>query len=349
MDAFMVILLILVLKDCVFGKQNTQDEYISTSNANAIKGLFTILIVFSHYVTYYAPTPQDAVYRMIKSYLSQAVVIPYLFYSGYGMVYSLEHKGKNYLRTILTRRIPRFLLGVATALFFFFVLGNLRGRRFPILTILLSLIGWEGMGNSNWYIFGILGEYLIFWVSFQVLRIRENSLTRLGALLITTVLTGAFVIWIRSMGKDTWCYDTLLMFPLGVAWGLYHEKIDRLLYQHDELWLLGLVLAFVLYQISIQNRGISLTWYTVWCAAFAAVMILLSMRMHLGGSVLNFFGKHVFSVYILQRIPMIILSDIGWTGQMPYMSLILVLLSTSLMAVAFDWLMDKLYKKMRLK
>lgn len=349
MDAFLVILAIIVIKDCVFGRQKTQDEYLSVSNTTAIKGLFTILIVFSHFVTYYPVNPLDGTYRLMKTHLSQAVVIPYLFYSGYGMICRVEQKGKDYMRTIITRRVPSFLIGVACALVCYLVLGVIRNKFFSLSTILLSLIGWESLGNSNWYIFGILGEYLIFWISFQVIRIRDNRLSRLGGLLLTTLLTGAFVVWIRSMGRPTWCYDTLLMFPLGVAWGLYHQKLDRFLHEHDILWILSLVLIFAVYMFSFGRRGSGLKWYTVWCVAFALMMVLLSMRMHLGGPVLNFFGKHIFSIYILQRISMILLSDLGWAEQMPHMSLILAMLATSLIAVVFDQLMDRLNRKLRLK
>ena len=116
MDAALIILVILTIKDCVFGKQKTQDEYLSIRNTLPIKGLFTILIIFSHYVTYYTPQGSDSIYRMLKSHLSQAVVIPYLVYSGYGMAYRLKQKGKDYLGTILRRRIPQVLLGMAAAM-----------------------------------------------------------------------------------------------------------------------------------------------------------------------------------------------------------------------------------------
>jgi hypothetical protein len=349
MDAALIILVILTIKDCVFGKQKTQDEYLSVRNTLPIKGLFTILIIFSHYVTYYTPQGSDSIYRMLKSHLSQAVVIPYLVYSGYGMAYRLKQKGKDYLGTILRRRIPQVLLGVAAALVLFFVLGLLRNQYFSWQTILLSLIGWESLGNSNWYIFGIIGEYVIFWISFQVLRIRDNKQTRLAGLLLTTLLTAAFVIWIRWMGRPTWFYNTLAMFPLGVAWGLYHEKVDRLLHEKSSLWLLALAITIGVYELGVLQRNVNLVWYTVFCAAFAVAMLLLSMRIQLNSPVLDFFGKHVFSVYILQRLFMIILTDWGWTEQKPYLSLILVILCTSTIAIGFDWVMDKLYKKLHLK
>lgn len=349
MDAALVILVILTIKDCVFGKQKTEDEYLSVRNTLPIKGLFTILIIFSHYNTYYTKQPTDIYYRMMKTHLSQAVVVPYLVYSGYGMAYKLKKMGKDYLGTIPRRRIPQFLLGVAAALVPYFVLGLVRNQHFSLPTILLSLVGWESLGNSSWYIFGILGEYVIFWISFQVLRIRDNKQTRLAGLLLTTLLTAAYVIWIRWMGKDTWCYNSLAMFPLGVAWGLYHEKVDRLLHEKSSLWLVALALTIAIYELGVMQRNVNLVWYTVFCGAFAVAMLLVSMRIQLNSPVLNFFGKHVFSVYILQRLSMIILSDMGWIEQKPYLSLILVILCTSSIAVGFDWVMDKLYKKLHLK
>ena len=348
MSIFLLLLLIIGIKDAEFGRQRDSENCLSVPASGAVKGLFTILILFSHFASGITRQPLDSTYFLIRSHLDQAVVIPYLFFSGYGMATALNQKGTAYLRTIMTRRIPRLLLGMAAALACYWVLGLVQGRSYAPDTILLSLVGWANMGNSNWYIFGILGAYIAFWLAFQPLRLKDSPWIRMLCLLLTGALMTAFVLWIRRMDRPVYCYNTLLVFPMGVAWGLYHRKLSSLLHGNDVLWLLGLLLAMTVYRYSFLRRGTSLTWYTVWCAAFTAVLVLLLMRVRLGSPVLRFFGNHVFSIYILQRIPMRILGDHGWPQLTPYTGLILVLVSTCLMAVAFDWAMKWVYQKLHL-
>ena len=346
---YLAFLLLCLLFVKVAGRNAFHQDYLAKENTTAVNGIFVGVVFFSH-VSLYLTLPETTPNKIFDAMnIGQLMVTTFLFYSGYGLLCSIRAKGLPYVKKIPWERLFKVWLHFAIAVCLFLIAGYASGERFAIKKILLAFTGAQSVGNSSWYIFGILGEYVIFWISFQVLRIRDNKQTRLAGLLLTTLLTAAYVIWIRWMGKDTWCYNSLAMFPLGVAWGLYHEKVDRLLHEKSSLWLVALALTIAIYELGVMQRNVNLVWYTVFCGAFAVAMLLVSMRIQLNSPVLNFFGKHVFSVYILQRLSMIILSDMGWIEQKPYLSLILVILCTSSIAVGFDWVMDKLYKKLHLK
>ena len=74
------------------------------------------------------------------------------------------------------------------------------------------------------------------------------------------------------------------------------------------------------------------------------IILLVSMKLEVGNPVLSLFGKHVFSVYILQRIPMTIFKRLGLVNNnLNYF--ILCFAATLLMAIVFDALMKKLDAK----
>ena len=69
------------------------------------------------------------------------------------------------------------------------------------------------------------------------------------------------------------------------------------------------------------------------------------MKICFCNNVLIWFGNHVFSVYILQRIPMIFLSKVGIAEKDKYFFLILVFLCTILGAIVFDYITPKMWDK----
>lgn len=78
--------------------------------------------------------------------------------------------------------------------------------------------------------------------------------------------------------------------------------------------------------------------------AFVAVVVLFTMKVSVSSHIFTWFGEHVFSVYMLQRIPMIIFSDLGF-AQNKYMFLVICIISTILLADLFDRYIGKKIKQ----
>lgn len=339
MSGILALLLCVIIKDLrIRNPEESPDAYLHPSNTYSVLGLFTILIFFSHYVTYIPTGELDTTYLALKKHLGQMVVVPFFFFSGYGMTVSVIKKGSGYLRSVISKRIPSVLLSFVVAVLLYWLLQTVRGNTYTPDRVLLSLIGWEGLGNSNWFIFGILGEYLLFFISFLLLCIRKDTgkgwLLLAGAVLVTG-LTLLFALWIRSQGKDKYFYNTLMLFPAGVWWGLLHKYPERILRKNNVVYGLACLLALMVYVYAFYRRE-HLLWYTVWGYMFMAILLLFMMRMSVHSPLLEFFGRHIFSIYILQRIPMILLSDLKWTSKLPHVCLAIALVSTCLMAVLFD-------------
>lgn len=75
------------------------------------------------------------------------------------------------------------------------------------------------------------------------------------------------------------------------------------------------------------------------------IVVLVSMKIKVGNPALSMLGRHVFSVYILQHIPMTVFKRLGLINDnLNYF--ILCFAVTLLMAVAFDAVMKKLDAKL---
>ena len=59
----------------------------------------------------------------------------------------------------------RFIIVAAGA-----ILNLILGKHFTLSNFLLSLIGWDSIGNSSWYIFAIFSFYIIFIISFSIMK-----------------------------------------------------------------------------------------------------------------------------------------------------------------------------------
>jgi len=332
------IIFLLAFKNLKFRFSVPHDAYLSQETAKQVRGLFTILIFFSHYVSYFTKHnigKYDSIYMDIRVHLDQAIVVPYLFYSGYGMTVSFLKKGRTYIKSVIRYRIPRVFLSMVAAVTLFLILKIFRGEEINRHQILMSYIFWDSLGNSNWYIFGILGEYFIFFIAF-LLGKNTSKGSLFSRLTTITVMTCAFVLWIKSQGKESWWYNTLIMFPVGCWYAVFAKRIGRAVQQSHTTYLKTVIMLSISYCFTFFYRSQGLIWYSLWIIAFMGLVLLITMKFEFNSSVFRFFGSHVFSTYILQRIPMIILTWIGWMNNMPYLSFWIALLCTCLIAVVFD-------------
>ena len=95
----------------------------------------------------------------------------------------------------------------------------------------------------------------------------------------------------------------MLCFTMGMWFGLYQEKVELLL-KGNNFWISLVLITILLFSLLVLRR-----LFFVEALLFAVFVILVSMKIEVGNGVLYFLGNHVFSIYILQRIPMIFLKD----------------------------------------
>lgn len=342
MDILLLLLLMILVKGLTPRRPDTDPDYMSPASTAGVKGLFVFLVILSHYVSYGTPVPNQA-YTQLRSHLDQLVVVMFLFYSGFGMMEQMKKRGIGYVQSI-PRRFLTLLIQFDIAVALFGLMQFLLGRTFSLKQWLLAMTGWGSLGNSNWYIFGILCLYVVTFICFQPLR-RDGKKSLYLSMGLMLCGSGVLVLAIRHLGKEPWWYNTLLTFPLGMAFSLLRPQVDRLL-KHRFTYLAACAAVAVFYVLFSDLRRTSLVSYTLWTFLFAAAVVLFTMKLQLHSPALDYAGSHVFSIYILQRIPMAVFKHFGLTAAHPYLSLMASVVITLLMAELFDHLTGKLTRRL---
>lgn len=314
-------------------------DYMSVRKTNAVKGFFVMLVFFSHLSSYTGLNGQyDSGYKIIRYYLAQLIVTMFLFYSGYGIMESIRKKGTPYIKKIPLNRVLRVLLHFDIAVVMFAVLNILIGRDMPAKKLLLSFIGWESIGNSNWYILMMIIAYLATFLGFILFR--KNRF--LGAAATTAILVGTVFIMLRY--RPMYYCNTLLCYPLGIWYSLFREKLEKLFMRNDLLWICSLGAAMIPFALCFFRRYEEFWMYQGWAVSFTAIAVLITMKLSIDNGFLQFFGNHVFSIYILQRLPMLFMAKYFNCSLHPVIFFGISLAVTSALAIVFDYAMAKLDK-----
>lgn len=312
-------------------------DYLSVDKTNSIKGLFIILVFFSH-ISGYLSLSEIFINRIyfIFNYgiMGQGIVAVFFFYSGYAMMLSGVKKGREYVKTIPCKRVLRVLLHFDIAVLIFLLVQTALGERFSLSQILLSFICIKSLGNSNWYIFAILIMYLITFISFLIGKKNQKRV-----LAVSFILTLAYCLIISRFMNSIW-YDTVFLYPLGMLWFTCKDKIEQFFVNKKYIYYVVLGFVVAIFAVTIPFRDITVV--TIFKnALFGIIVILLTMKVQVHNKVLCFFGRHLFSLYILQRIPMLVFEHFG-LNEYPAAYIIVCAAATVPIAVGFDFLLSKL-------
>lgn len=320
---------LLALQGMKFRTRSFNEDYLSKEDTNAVRGIFILLIFASHFWQYVSLSgPLNETYAWLRSFLGQLVVVPFLFYSGFGVGTSIRRWGDTYIKSMPARRIGKVLLQFDLAIGLFLLMALLRGRTFSLKRIVLSLVGWSSVGNSDWYVLAILLLYGCTWLSFRAM---EN---RWVALAGTTVLT-VLVCFFLGRYKEDYYYNTIMAYTAGLwyAWG--QETIEKTVFASDRAYFYTVGLLGAAFLVFHRHWRESIVYYELVSVVFALLVVFLTAKIKLSNRVLRYCGEHVFSLYILQRLPMIVLEG-PLAGRSPALYFVACLLSTVLLSALFD-------------
>ena len=328
-----VLIIFMIFYKCKIGNNK---DYLSYRQTTAINGCFIILVFFRH-LTEYASFNGilDIPMNLIDKYMSQLIVVMFLFNSGYGIMESIKNKD-NYINTIPKKRIFNTWLQFALCVFIYMIVRLAMEADLSIESTLLSFVGWKSIGNSNWYIFVMLFMWLFTWVSFKILK---NNYKK--SLVMMTFLSIIFSIILMISGKDGYWYNTILCYPFGMFYSIYKDKIDNYIKRYKTNWIKIFILTIVLFGIFsfllIKNPDFILA-YEIESILFAIIIVMCSMKIKINNNLAYWFGQNLFGLYMLQRIPMILLEGEQLN------SYVYALLCFMLMII-LGYLFNKLYQK----
>lgn len=306
MTIVFIIFILLILYALKFKKKSDENDYLNKSQTSNINGIFIIIVFFSHFYGYYSINNLeliDKIPAVIVGKLGQLMVTPFLFFSGYGIYYSIKSK-KNYVDDFFKNRFMPTWINFVIAILLFLILNFVMNNKYDLITIILSFVGYESIGNSNWYMFDIFVLYIFTIISFSKIFYIKNNERK--SLMILTILTIIYIILFRLL-KETWFVDTLLCYPFGMIYCYYKEKIDIILSEQKK-YLISLIVIVLLFTV-IYFLPYNIIKFNVESVLFMSIICLLSKKIIIENNYLNWLGKKLFWIYILQRIPMIILCN----------------------------------------
>lgn len=346
-----MVFLFIIFVLSIFYKFNTtklsifHDDYLGRAQTTCIKGIFAVIILFSHIRTYVELDNNilDKIYNFSLSLIGQLMVTIFLFYSGYGILESYK-QNKGYSRTFFRNRIIKTLIHFDLAVLLYLAVNTILGIKYESLNYILCWIGWKSIGNSKWFIFDILALYLLTLLAFNLTKFLAKDGEKIKTLL-TIICTGTIILvvflYITKSNEGSWWYDTLLTYPFGMLYSYYKEAIDKKL--KEKGWALTVLITLVLFIVFYKIN--SFVAYNICGCAFVLFITCFTMRIKVVNPILEWLGKHSFSIYIIQRLPMIILSHFGINDRR-YLFAVLSIVCALMLAGVFQKLLSVVDKKL---
>lgn len=349
MDLFVIAFLIIIIIGIKPMKHN--EQYIGFNSTTAIKGIFAIIILFSHSrqyapssVTYWGGHSYTILYNSILDFFGQLMVVMFLTYSGYGIMESYKRKGKSYLNGFCKKRVLKTLIHFDIAVLLFLILSLILGHEYSLKQYILSFIGWEDIGNSNWFIFDIIVLYLLSYFGLYFTA-KFNLNTKAFLLIISFLSLGFLVFMYKAKPGFLWWCDTILAFPIGMIWSEFKNRINQF-FRKQTTYIMTLFAVICLFgMFYILGHNFKVIFSFVNAPIFAILVILITMRFKIGNSVLYWLGINAFAIYILQRIPMIIASEFG-LHYSPELFMLVIIPSTLVIAWAFTGFTKRIDNKL---
>ena len=314
-------------------------DYCSPKNTSTANAVFSVLIFISHGVTYIDMNNSlDDAYLGIKTFLAQGVVVTYLFYSGFGIMESIKKKGYNYVKRMPIDRFFKLWYQFALMLCLFIITNLFMKKNFSITDNLLAFTGFTSIGNDNWYLFVTFALYIIVFISFIICRKHHNF-----AIIGVFVLTCAFILFEIKLELPRRYFDTILCFPLGMLYSQLKPIIDKIVMKNDILWIVITTAVFTVCMFGSQNRDEHLIFRMLFMCSAPIFITLLMMKIQCRSTILDWFGNHIFSFFMLQRIPMRLLEYLGFNHS-PYLFICLAFFGTVFLSTIVDEIIAKLDK-----
>ena len=332
MDIILVIVIVTIIYGLYKGRGNNGFTREQTTTVN---GVFVLLVFMSHFQNYYGQLNDGIIYPLFQTAHGQLVVVPFFLFSGYGVMSSIQLKEEKYSVTLINK-IPLLLLKFDICVLLFILLNKLLRIQYSINQVLLSFLSVVEIGNSNWFITSTLVIYAIVAFSFIV---EKNNYYK--AIVITTFLLVIYAFTCIYYRVPPRFYNTVLAFPLGMyikLSGLVDKCSALSLKKYIIFIVISLILSFapamisLFYKTALSNYFV----YVIRTISFCSLILLFLSHFGFHSSVFKFLGNHVFSVYMLQRLPMIMIYRLSLLEEHTLLRLSLCFLITIIISLLIE-------------
>ncbi len=308
---FYLLSFVLLIISLRFNKD--RDVFLDKSSSNVIKGFFILLIVFSHILNAFPyggflGTPLS----YFRTILGQLCVSMFFFISGYGIIYSIDSKGKAYSKPLITNRFIRIVLYTIIGLVPFIIYSACLGKVHSVADYFLAIVGLASFGNETWFIFAILVCYLI--CSLVYLFNWKNKYIPISIITFEIII---YIVVMYVLREPGYRWDTIVCFIYGMLAALFKDKINLFLSKRKLIpWILMIgsiimvtVLQYLTYRFSSYFPEIVEMWFASFF--FCLFFVCLTKVFTLKSPILEYLGKASFAIFIMHRFVICCFQDLG--------------------------------------
>lgn len=341
---YSIIILVLFALVVLFGvkispKGKFYDDYLGMDESNQIRAVMALAILIAHF-----SYPFENKYLLgIISPFAYIFVGAFLFYTGYGLLYSFYSKD-NYLKGFLKKRLFSILFP------FYIIVGIdsvynavVNGENYDFSYIFTSLY-------NNWYVLIITVTYIIFFVCFKLKFKNKNTNEALFAVLFTIAS-----ILLSVLTKQGFYVYSMLSLPLGMIW--YHKK-DSIQRAIRQKWFFAIAACFVFLlgcvalRFIAGNKGLLFVEALSLIAStpiFTVIIFILLNKVKIKNRALNFVGNISYEVYLCHRFIMNALLDYEKISSNMLLYFFAVITITIAISVIVHFVNVKMSKVLRIK
>ena len=334
MIIFVALLLVLSLYQCKpLLNRGFYADYASRDQSRAINGICIVLILFSHTFAKVAPNGVfDQLYAPMRVFLGQFVVVPFLFYSGYGMMESLTKK-EGYLKTFPKKRFLKIAVQFAIITVVYMLMHLCLQSKYSIPHMLLSFVGITSIGNGGWYMLSIFFFYAAILVWFSICKHRKV----LAVFLVTGSIVALMAVEVL-LKLPSYYYNTVIFFAVGMFYSLLKKPFDRLVMKNNVIWGAVFLVSLLGFCFLKRATAVSVLFYPVWCGFGMLAILCLTMKVRIQNKALIWLGTTVFFNFTLQGIPQIIFSKYLTNNYVIYL---LVIVTTLLLTAGGYFVLER--------
>ena len=308
------------------GRGKWNEDYTSLKQTKMLLGIMTLGVALHHLSQKSCGPwhPQSFIVHGLDFFLPLGAlfVAVFLFCSGLGLYKSFRSK-PDYLKGFCRRRILPVVIAFYLSEILYTVIRLAMGEKMKFPTVLWYLSGLHMANENAWYVIVIPFFYFAFWAAFRCCKREGTAIFWVFLFTLGYTVAGAFVDhqdnwWMRG----EWWYNSIILFPLGILFGKYEEKITR--FAKKGYWFL-LVLAFaavfLLYlqsdwlisnrwgyygeygdPLKVQHRLLSAGAQWGVCIAFVCFWFLLMMKVKIGNRALAWLGAVSLDFYLIHGL-----------------------------------------------
>ena len=315
-------------------------DYASPDQTRAINGICIMLILLSHtFAKVETGGIMDELYVPMRTFLGQFVVVPFLFYSGYGVMESLCKK-EGYLKTFPKKRFLKLFAQFAAITVLYILLNLCLGRQYTIGHILLSLTGITSIGNGGWYMLSTFVFYISVILCFNVFK-KNKVLAAIGV----TVCLATLMVTEIVLNFPSYYYSTTIFLGIGMFYSLLKDKFDALVIKNNIIWGITLLIGLAGFVFLKNLMDKSVLFYPIWCGFGMLMLLCITMKVKIQNKALIWFGTTVFFNFTLQGIPQILCTQFLHNNYLIYTLVVIVTLILTYLADRFFKQAEKVLAK----